>query len=116
MAAMTRVPGFLFVLTMTSVLHGCGPGVAPVTGVTALEEDATLTHAVVIFENPLPRPVVVTLRRPGFSREFTVAPRSALRQLVPEGALVVVWPGHRREVVLRARTRGTLRLEPAEEK
>lgn len=114
MAAMARVPGLLFVFTVFAVLQGCRPGAAPVNGVTAIEEDSTLTHAVVIFENPLPRPVAVTLRRPGFSREFTVAPRSALRQLVPEGALVVVWPGHRREVVLRARTRGTLRLEPIE--
>jgi hypothetical protein len=116
MAAMIRAPRILFVFTVAVVLSGCGPGAAPVTGVSAVTEDSTLTHAVLIFENPLRRPVMVTLRRPGFSREFTVAPRSALRQLVPEGPMVVVWPGHRREVILRARTRGTLRLEPAEEK
>lgn len=81
-----------------------------------MEEDQTLTHAVLIFENPTRLPLVVTLRRPGFLREFTVPPRSALRQLVPEGPLLVVWAGGRREVMLRARTRGTLRLEAIEEK
>lgn len=116
MAGMAQARDIFIVCLLLKALAGCGPGRAPATGFSAVEEDSTLTHAVLIFENPSRRPLVVTLRRPGFSREFTIPPRSALRQLVPEGPLLVVWAGGRREVVLRARTRGTLRLESPEEK
>ncbi len=111
MAIMTRAPILfaicLFSFAAISCVGGVGPGGA---GLTTVEADGTLTHAVLILENPSPRPLAVTLRRTGFTREFTVPPRSALRQLVPEGPLLVLWGAGRREVVLRARTRGTLRL------
>ena len=111
---MTRAP-LLFIICLLSLAGiSCAGGGAGGAGLSAVAMDGTLTHAVLILENPSPRPLAVTLRRPGFLREFTVPPRSALRQLVPEGPLLVLWGVGRREVMLRARTRGTLRLDAAE--
>jgi len=90
--------------------HGCASGPPPDSRVHSVEIDSTLTHAVLIIENPSGIPIEVLLRRPGLLRQLVIAPRTAVRELVPAGPLVVLWKDGRVELQLRERTRSALRL------
>jgi len=75
-----------------------------------IEKDSTLTHAVLILENPSSIPVEVLLRRPGLLRQLVVPPQAAVRELLPAGPLLVIWNSGKVSLKLVERTRGTLRL------
>ncbi|PKN47020.1 MAG: hypothetical protein CVU59_04260 [Deltaproteobacteria bacterium HGW-Deltaproteobacteria-17] len=92
---------------------GCATSQAADPRLGAVEVDATLTHAVLILENPSPRPVEVLLRRPGMLRQFVVPPAAAMRQLLPAGPLLVLWTDGRVQLTLRERTRNQLTLTPS---
>lgn len=79
----------------------------------AVETDSTLTHAVLILENPHAFPVTVQLSRPGFVRVFVVPPTSGVRQLVPAGPLRVHFGTNRIVLNVKPQTRVTYNLVPA---
>jgi hypothetical protein len=85
---------------------GCASGQPPDPRLGAVEVDTTLTHAVLILENPSSMPVEVLLRRPGMLRQF----------MVPAGPLLILWKDGRVQLTLRERTRNQLTLAPATDK
>ena len=95
---------------------GCASGQPPDPRLGAVEVDTTLTHAVLILENPSSMPVEVLLRRPGMLRQFMVPPAAAMRQLLPAGPLLILWKDGRVQLTLRERTRNQLTLAPATDK
>jgi len=94
---------------------GCTKGPTADLRLGPVEMDSTLTHAVLILENPSPVPVEVLLRRPGLLRQFIVPPQAAVRELLPAGPLLVLWKDGKIQLVLHERTRGTLQLKSTDE-
>ncbi len=89
---------------------GCATGQQAGSPLRSVEQDSTLTHAVLILENPSPIPKEVLLRRPGLLRQLIVPPQAAVRELLPAGPLLVIWNDGKVTLKLVERTRGTLRL------
>ncbi len=100
------VSAFLFALFPACATSPRESGVPP----SAVEPDSTLTHALLILENPYSRPISVRLARPGLDRSFVVPPKSGMRQLVPAGPLQLHIGSRRLLLNLRAQMRTTYAL------
>jgi len=107
-------PRIGFLLLILAWLGACAGATSGDAGrIRSVEPDSTLTHAVLILENPHAFPVPVRLVRPGFERPFIVPPESGVRQLVPAGPLEVQFGSERISLNLKAKTRVTCTLLPA---
>jgi len=95
---------------------GCASGQPPDPRLGAVEVDTTLTHAVLILQNPSSKPVEVLLRRPGMLRQIIVPPAAFMRQLLPAGPLLILWKDGRVQLTLGERTRSQVILSPSMDK
>ncbi len=110
------LPFYPLLLSLWLCLLSCGsPGATQGVFTTRISRDRSLTHAVLLLNNPTGHPLTVIFKRIGVPKtRFRIPPLSQHRALVPSGPALLYVKEFKRKTGMRIRsgTRYTLRLSP----